>query len=106
MKKVDWRWEYDLYLPFCPHCNEPAHEKDRCIFCGKRYRWVEGRDKDKAKETIVEHEGFTIVQCTNNHIQIYWDGHLVMHSSCTKRMTEEELKGQVDFLRSMRGDEG
>ena len=57
----------------------------------------------KANEpTVVHHEGYTIVQCTNNHIQIYYDGRLVFHASCTKKMTEDELKGYVAMLERSR----
>ena len=98
MKKVKWKWDMGVYVPLCPYCNEPAYEEDHCVFCGKKYEWVEG----KHKPTVVEHNGYTIIQCTNNHIQIYKDGRIVMHASCTKKMTEEELKQQVAFLEDMR----
>lgn len=99
MKKVNWTWYLGVYVPLCPYCNEPAYEKKKCVFCGKKFEWVEG----EIKPTVIEHEGYTIIQETNNHIQIYKDNHLVMHASCTKKMTEEELKKEVEFLRNMRG---
>ena len=98
MKKVKWTWDFGVYVPLCPYCNELAYEQDHCVFCGKKYEWVEG----KHKPTVVEHNGYTIIQCTNNHIQIYKDGRIVMHASCTKKMTEDELREQVAFLEDIR----
>ena len=87
MKKVKWRCDLGVYVPLCPHCNELAYEKDKCVFCGKEYEWVEG----KRKETIIEYGEYTIVQATNNHISIYKNGRLIYHASCTKKKSEEEL---------------
>ena len=91
MKKVKWRWDWGVYVPFCPYCDEPAYEKDHCVFCNKPYEWVEG----KHKATIVNVGEYTVVQCTNNHIHIYKDEHMVMHASCTKKKTEDELREMV-----------
>jgi hypothetical protein len=98
MKKVKWTWDWGVYVPLCPYCNELVYDKEKCVFCGKKYEWVEG----KHQPTVIEHNGYTIVQCTNNHIQVYKDGHIVYHASCTKKMTEDELKEQVAFLESLR----
>lgn len=103
MKKVKWTYDWEVYVPLCPYCNEPAYEEDHCVFCGKQYKWVDGGEEAKIK--VVEHNGYTIIQCTNNHIQVYKDGSLVMHASCTKKMTEDELKDQVVFLEEMRKDD-
>lgn len=100
MKRVKWKWDWGVYVPHCPYCHEFAFEKDHCIFCNKKYEWVDG-NKEEAL-TVVEHNGYTIIQCTNHHIQIYKDGRIVMHSSCTKKLTEDELKDQVSFLEEMR----
>lgn len=97
-KKVAWRWDFGVYDPFCPYCDEIAYKEDHCIFCGKNYVWVEG----EIKPTVVEHNGYTIVQATNNHIQIYKDDQIILHASCTKKMTEEELKQQVDLIKKIR----
>ena len=98
MKKVKWQWDMGVDVPFCPYCDEPAYEKDHCAFCGKKYKWVEG----KHKPTVVEYGDYRIIQCTNNHIQVYKNNQIVMYSSCTKKLTEEELKAHVDFVRSIR----
>lgn len=92
MRKVKWRWDYGCYVCFCPYCDEPAYEKDRCAFCGKPYKWVE----PKHKPTIVEVGEYTIIQATNNHIQIYKGEQMVMHASCTAKKTDEELRQMVE----------
>lgn len=101
MKKVKWRWDYDVYVPLCPYCNEPAYEKDHCIFCNKEYEWGD----DKYKETIVNVGEYTVVQFTNNHIHVYKGERMVRHASCTKKMTEEELKEMVAHYEQIARDE-
>ena len=101
MKKVKWTWDWGVYVPHCPYCYEFAFEKDHCKFCGKKYERVEG----KHNPTVIEHNGYTIVQCTNNHIQIYKDGRIVYHASCTKKMTDDELREQVTFLEMIRKED-
>ena len=98
MKKVDWHWDWGVYVPLCPYCGELAYEEDHCIFCKKRYKWVDG----KYKPTIVEHEGYVAVQSTNNHITVYKDDKMVIHSSCRVKKTEEELKAHIEFVKAMR----
>jgi hypothetical protein len=98
MKKVKWTWDWGVYVPLCPYCNEFAYEKDHCVFCDKKYKWVEG----EIKPTVIEHNGYTIVQATNNHIQVYEEGRLIYTASCTKKMSEEELKEQVAFIERLR----
>lgn len=100
MKKVKWTYDLGVSIAHCPYCDVRAYVKDHCVYCGKKYKWVDcGKE---AEPTVVEHNGYTIIQCTNNHIQIYKDGRIVMHASCTKKMTEEELKEQVAFLEDLR----
>lgn len=90
-KKIIWRWDWEVYMPFCPYCNEPAYEKDKCVFCGKPYEWVE----PKYKDTIIEQGEYTIIQATNNHISIYKNGEFVFHAQYTKKLTEEKL---IEYL--------
>ena len=97
MKKVKWRWDWGVYVPLCPHCDEPAYEKDHCVFCGKPYKWVEGKYKD----TIVEQGEYTVIQATNNHISVYKNGKFVMHINCHKKMTEKELLEQIKFYEDL-----
>ena len=98
MKKVKWQWEYGVYGCFCPYCNEWAYEKDKCVFCGKPYIWVE----PKYKETIIDVGEHRIVQCTNNHIHIYKNGEFVFHAQYTKKLTEQELKQYLeDYIRDL-----
>lgn len=94
-KKVVWRWDYGVYVPFCPNCDDilymPAKE---CSSCKTALEWTE----PKYKDTIVTVGDYTVVQATNNHISIYdKDGKFVYHASCRKKITVKELKGMVDF---------
>jgi len=91
-KKIRWAWEYDCYVPFCPHCNEPAYYKTKCCFCGKRYQWVKGEYEDR----VVIVGDYKVVQVTNNHIHIYKGKKMVYHASCTEKKTDEELREMVD----------
>ncbi len=98
MRTIKWRWDYNVYMCFCPYCDEPAYEKDKCVFCGKPYKWVE----PKHNETVVQVGEYKVVQATNNHISIYGkDGEWLYHAQCRKKLTEEELAKQVDFWKAM-----
>ena len=88
ISKVKWRWDWGCFIPLCPYCNEPAYEKDYCVFCLKDYKWV-----DRSKERMVIVGDYTIVQTSNNHISVTKDGRMVLHASCTKRMSKRKLKG-------------
>lgn len=68
----------------------------------KKVKWTLDCIEGDHKPTVVDHEGYKIVQCTNNHIQIYKDDRIVYHASCRKKMTEDELKEQVEFLKAIR----
>lgn len=87
MEKVVWKWDYGVYVPFCPYCNEPAYDKNECLFCGKPYEWVEG----EFQPTEVKRGEYTVIQSTNNHIGVYKSGQLVSHINCSEKKTEEEL---------------
>ena len=89
MKTVKWLKEGDGgKFPFCPYCHEFAYEKDHCVFCGQKYKWREGRPKDRE---------YTVVQTTNNHISITKGERMVYHAQCTKRLSKRELKKHIDF---------
>lgn len=97
MKEVVWKWDYGVYVPFCPHCGEPAYEQESCVVCGKPYQWVEG----EIRPTKVSCGEYTVVQATNNHIHIYKNEKKVLHSQCNKKMTEDELLKQIDFYEKL-----
>lgn len=98
MRKVEWLEECDGgKYPFCPYCNEFAYEKDHCVFCGKKYKWVEkGR-----KARMVTVGEYTVVQASNNHITITKGDRMVYHASCTKRMSKRKLRKHVDFYEEL-----
>lgn len=96
MEKVVWKWEYGVYVPFCPYCDEPAYEHDRCVFCGAPYQWEDG----EVQPTQVTVGEYTVVQATNNHLHIYQNGKLVYLASCENKMTEDELKSQIELYRA------
>lgn len=91
-KKVKWRWDYGVYVPLCPYCNELAYEKDHCVFCEKEYKWV-----DKSKDRMLIVGEYTVCQASNNHITITKDGKKVFHISCTEKKTDQKLKDYVAF---------
>ena len=97
MKKVKWKWDLGCYIPLCPYCNEFAIEQDHCVFCEKEYKWV-----DKSKERIVTVDDYTIVQTSNKHIQVYKGERMVLHASCTKRMSKRKLKKYADLCEILR----
>ena len=96
IKEVVWRWEYGVYVPFCPYCDEPAYYEDHCFACNRQYKYVEGEHKP----TKVSKGEWTAIQATNNHASIYKNGRMVMHSECNEKKTEEQLLAMVDrFIR-------
>lgn len=93
-KKIIWDWDYGLYVPFCPNCGDLVDAYGEvCDTCGEAFEYTEPMYKSK---TVIVGD-YEVVQETNNHISIYKDGQFVYHASCSKEMTEEELKQQVDF---------
>lgn len=92
IKVVVWKWDYGVYMPFCPYCDEPAYEKVGCVFCKKPYKYVEGEVKD----TVVSKGEYTVVQCSNNHLQLYKNNELILTAACTEKMSEEKLFEYID----------
>ena len=88
MKDVIWRWDYGLCMPFCPYCDEPAYDEEQCFSCGRKYNYTES----PVKNTRVEVGEYTIIQLTNKALYICKGDRIVMHASCAKKMTEDELK--------------
>lgn len=90
MKEVKWRWDMGCYIAFCPYCNEPAYFDEHCEFCGKEYKWKEGRHKPRqvyvGKYTIIQAPSRTVFAYDNDR------GRLVWHSACTKRLSKRNLK--------------
>lgn len=97
MKKIVWRWDCGVYVPFCPHCGEPAYEHDKCVFCHEPYEWVDG----EVRPTEVSRGEYTVVQATNNHVHIYQNGQMVLHAACDRKMTEEDLLHEIDLYEKL-----
>ena len=94
MKKLVWRWDWGVYMSFCPYCDEPVSGDEHCEFCGKAFEYVE----PKYKPTVVEVGEYTVIQTTGKSVYIVdKDGHWVYHASCTKKFTEDELRKMVDI---------
>ncbi len=60
--------------------------------------------KRKHSDTLayIEHAGYTAVQAANFHVTVYDNGRMVMHSSCGKKLSEDELREHIDFVRGIR----
>ena len=105
-KTINWRWDMGVYVPFCPYCDELAYEHDKCAFCGKEYEWIDG--DYKPTEVVVGE--YVVCQSTSKDIYLYKGEDFVMHCSCTKELTEEELVEMVDhyenLIRERRGKSG
>ena len=101
VKKVKWKWDMGCYIAFCPHCGEPAYADSFCEFCGKEYKWKEGRYKPR--EVVVGE--YTVVQTSDKSIYVYKGEDMVMHMSCTKRKSKRQLKKMVNFYKLTTSDE-
>ena len=103
MKKVKWRWDMGCYIAFCPYCNEPAYFDEHCEFCGKEYKWKEGRYKPR--EGVVGK--YTVIQTSSRGIYIYDNDRnkLVSHASCTKRKSKRQLKKMVEHYEKIASDQ-
>ena len=44
-----------------------------------------------------EYRNCTVVQNSNNHVIIFQNNEMVFHASLDKRLTDDELREQVDF---------
>lgn len=62
------------------------------------------KENDMSNETSVTVGAYTVIQSSNHHIHIYKDGRMVMHASCAKKMTEEELKAYAGLYEAVSTD--
>ena len=46
---------------------------------------------------MINYRGCTVSQASNNHVTICKDDEMVFHASLDKRLTDDELREQVDF---------
>lgn len=45
----------------------------------------------------IEYRNCTVVQNSNNHVIIFQNNEMVFHASVDKKLTDDELRKQVDF---------
>lgn len=45
----------------------------------------------------IEYRNRTVVQNSNNHVLIFKNSEMVFHASIDKKLTDDELREQVDF---------
>jgi hypothetical protein len=103
-KKIVWIDDYDGgKYPACPNCKEPAYYTDECCFCGQKF--VQDDEALQINHSVqIERDGYTVVQASNNHIHIYdKNGMLISHMHCSRKMTEKELEGQLEFIKKAMG---
>lgn len=46
----------------------------------------------------IKYKGYVISQSKNNHVMITKDDNIVFHANITKRLTDEELRNQVEWF--------
>ena len=46
----------------------------------------------------IKYRGYTISQASNNHVAIFQNSKMIFHSQISKKLSDEELKKQVDFF--------
>lgn len=46
---------------------------------------------------MINYRGCTVSQASNNHVTICKDDEMVFHASIDKKLTDDELREQVDF---------
>jgi len=57
----------------------------------------------KHKETVVEVGEYTVVQGTGNDVYVYRGGEWVLRASCTKKLSEDELRKFADHYEKLKG---
>lgn len=45
----------------------------------------------------IQYRNHTVSQASNNHVMVCKDGEMVFHAEVDKKLTDDELKGNVDF---------
>lgn len=102
-QKIVWIDDYDGgKYPACPNCKEPAYFFDKCCFCGQVFVQNDEDLRQIDHYVQIERDGYIVTQAANNHIHIYSaDGTLLCHTACTKKMTEKELEGHLEFMKKV-----
>lgn len=92
MEKVIWKWDKDVFVPYCPHCDELVYEYDHCVFCHQPYKWGDSEPSPNAMALVNSGE-WTIHLPNPNFSRIFLlkNNHLRYHAPCNKKMTKAEL---------------
>lgn len=89
-KEVKWCYDWGVLIPFCPYCDEPAYEKDKCVFCGKEYITT----PKPIPDLEVYGDRFYAVMPSKTSIYIFEQvtGALVCHESVSGKWDKEKLE--------------
>lgn len=76
-----------------------------CVTCEYYNMCRTESDVKEGNYREIEYKGYIIGQASNHHIWVIKDGITVLHAQHNKKNTEDELKGVIDALISMREKE-
>lgn len=99
MKKVVWKWDKDVFVAHCPHCDDLAYKKDHCVFCHQPFEWVDA-ERPPCNTGEVNKGEYTIIQSLLREyiwLHLYKNNKLVQRETCEKILTKEELLQKVDL---------
>ena len=93
--KVEYYYDYGVYIGHCPLCNEVAYEDTHCVFCGCEFEELSADDILKIREANHEYTvtcGKVTLKQVCTSLYKYVDGKLISHSLLSKPYTKEELE--------------
>ena len=95
--EVNWYQDWGVMTPHCPRCDELAYEEDECVFCHQKLIYT---PKPKGYEDlVVEYKNYRATQVHGSWgLYIEKDGKLLMHASCSRAFTKEELLEKLKFM--------
>ena len=99
--KIEYSYEYGMFIPVCPFCKELAYEEQQCVFCGADFEQPTKEEQEEIKkanhEFIVTYKNVTLQQIADAVYQ-YKDNILISHWSLARPYTEEELLAEAKRL--------
>ena len=91
IKDVIWVEEYEMIVPLCPSCKELAYEVNECVFCHQKYNYTP--KPQGYEDKVISKGGWTITQVYGSWgVYIEHNGKLIIHASCSKQLSDEELE--------------